>query len=56
MPMRSEKQRKFLWANHPALAKAFEAVTPPGAKLPMYAKAPKKKKQVSRFTKGLRGY
>lgn len=57
MPMRSEKQRRFLWANHPALAKAFELETPAGAKLPKYAATPKKKKKLSsRFTTGLRGY
>ena len=41
MPMRSEAQRKFLWANNPKLAKKFEAETPKGKKLP---KKVKKKK------------
>lgn len=47
MPMKSEKQRKFLHAKYPALAKTFEAETPKDAKLPMFAK---KKKTKSRFS------
>ena len=34
MPMRSEAQRRFLWAKHPGVAKRFEAETPDEKKLP----------------------
>lgn len=34
MPFKSEAQRKFLWANHPEVAKEFASHTPKGAKLP----------------------
>jgi hypothetical protein len=34
MPMRSQAQRRKLWATDPALAQRFEDVTPQGAKLP----------------------
>ena len=34
MPMKSGKQRKFLWATNPKLAKEFESKTPDGIKLP----------------------
>ena len=40
--MRSEKQRAFLHANHPKLAREFEAKTRKGAKLPERVK-PKKR-------------
>lgn len=42
MPFKSQQQRKFMHANHPELAKEFEAETPKGKKLPK--KAAKKKK------------
>ncbi len=38
MPMRSEAQRKYLWAKHPEIAKEFEAETPKGKKLPEHVK------------------
>jgi len=41
MPMRSQAQRKYLWANNPKVAKKFEKETPKGKKLP---KKVKKKK------------
>ena len=41
MPMKSEKQRKYLWATNPKVAKEFESKTHKGAKLP---KKVKKKK------------
>lgn len=34
MPMKSEAQRGFLWAQHPELAREFEDATPKGKKLP----------------------
>jgi len=40
MPMRSKKQRAYLWAHKPSLAEEFEAMTPKNAKLPV--RAPKK--------------
>ena len=41
MPMKSQKQRKFLHAKHPEIAKRFEAETPKKAKLPKVAKKKK---------------
>jgi hypothetical protein len=41
MPMKSQAQRAYLHANHPAIAKKFEKHTPKGAKLP--ARVTKKK-------------
>ena len=38
MPMRSVAQRKFLWANHPDVAREFEDETPKGIKLPEHVK------------------
>jgi len=34
MPMKSEKQRRFLWSQHPEVAKEMEDKTPKGKKLP----------------------
>lgn len=46
MPMKSQKQRAYLHANKPKVAKKFEAETPKGKKLPKTAKAkPKAKKK-----------
>jgi len=41
MPIKSKSQRAYLHANHPKLAKEFEAATPKGKKLPQ--KVAKKK-------------
>lgn len=38
MPFKSEAQRKFMWANHPEMAKRWESVTPKGKKLPEHVK------------------
>lgn len=59
MPMESKAQRGYLWANHPDIAKKFEAMTPKGKKLP-YHKA-KRKNEIKKsahtgFMKGLGGY
>jgi len=43
MPIKSESQRKFLWANKPKMAKEWEAHTPKGKKLPKKVKKVKKK-------------
>lgn len=37
MPMKSQMQRKALWAKNPKVAQEFEDATPKGAKLPMRA-------------------
>jgi hypothetical protein len=37
-PFTSEKQRRFLWAKKPKVAKEFAAKTPKGTKLPMRVK------------------
>ena len=34
MPMKSQSQRRFLWATDPKLAAEFESKTPKGKKLP----------------------
>jgi len=49
MPMKSKKQRAWMWANKPEMAKEFEKHTPKGKKLPKYA--PKKKKKKSKKSK-----
>lgn len=41
MPFKSTAERGFLYANHPDIAKRFQAETPKGTKLPHYvAKKP----------------
>lgn len=42
MPFRSEKQRRFLWAAHPDIAKRWAHEYPTKKKLPMYASDDKK--------------
>lgn len=39
MPFRSEKQRRFLWAAHPDIARRWAHEYPQKKKLPMYAKS-----------------
>ena len=41
MPFKSKAQKGYMYANHPKLAKEFEAATPKGKKLPQ--KVAKKK-------------
>ena len=41
MPFKSAKQRAFLYAKRPDVAKNFAAHTPKGAKLPVKAKRKK---------------
>jgi len=36
VPFQSEAQRRYLFANHPDVAKRFAAETPKGAKLPAH--------------------
>lgn len=43
-PFKSEAQKKFLYDNHPDIAKRWEAETPKGKKLPKHVKKSKKKK------------
>lgn len=45
MPMKSQAQRKFLWATDPKVAKKFEEETPKGKKLPKKVKKTKKEKK-----------
>ena len=44
MPMKSKKQRAYLWTKHPEIAKEFEEATPKGKKLPLRVKIQKQKK------------
>ena len=43
MPMKSKKQRAYLWANKPEIAQEFEDKTPKGKKLPLKVKKKGKK-------------
>lgn len=43
MPMKSQAQRKKLWATDPKLAEKMEKETPKGKKLPKKVKKDKKK-------------
>ena len=48
MPFKSEAQKNWMYANHPQMAKQWQADTPKGAKLPAHVKpkpAPKRKKK-----------
>jgi hypothetical protein len=45
MPFKSEAQRRFLFAKHPAVAREFAAATPKGKRLPQHVA---KKKKVTR--------
>lgn len=42
MPFVSKSQRRFMYSQHPDLAKEFEAATPKGKKLPEHVGNPKK--------------
>ena len=42
MPFKSQAQRKYMYAKHPALAKEFERATPKGKKLPKKVKKRKR--------------
>lgn len=44
MPMKSQAQRRALWAKDPKLAQEFEEKTPKGKKLPEKVKTKKKAK------------
>ena len=46
MPFKSQKQRRWMYANDPEMAEEFERKTPPGKKLP--EKAPRKPKKKER--------
>jgi len=35
MPFKSQRQREFMYATHPEMAKEWESKTPKGKKLPM---------------------
>ncbi len=40
MPFASLAQKGFLYANHPEIAKEFQAATPKGATLPQHVRKP----------------
>jgi len=50
MPMKSQQQRKYLWATDPKLARKFEDHTPKGKKLP---KKVKEKKAMLKVAEGI---
>lgn len=45
MPFKSKAQRRYLFANDPAVAREFAAATPKGKKLPEKVKPKKKGKR-----------
>jgi hypothetical protein len=45
MPLKSQKQRKYLWVNDPEVAAEMEKKTPKGKKLPVRAPKPPAKKK-----------
>lgn len=47
MPMESQAQRGYLWANHPDVAKKFEAETPKGESLPQHVGQPSLRESVN---------
>lgn len=49
MPFKSEAQRKWMYANHPAMAKRWQEHTPKGKSLPEHVK----KKAASALTEAL---
>lgn len=51
MPFRSEKQRRFLWAAHPDIAKRWAHEYPTKKKLPMYASDEKKTEKANTNSK-----
>ena len=44
MPFKSQSQRKFMYSQHPEMAKEWEDKTPKGKKLPKKVKKTTKKK------------
>jgi hypothetical protein len=44
MPFKSQAQRRYLYAKHPAVAKEFASKTPKGKKLPQHVTKIHKKK------------
>ena len=44
MPMKSQAQRRYLWAKNPEVAREFEDATPPGKNLPKKIAKKKAKK------------
>ena len=53
MPFKSEAQRKFMHANHPEIAKEFEAATPKDSVLPKYVKGSAAQKRHIKVKQGL---
>ena len=47
MPFKSEAQRKWMYANHPDMAKEWESHTPKGEKLPKRKKRRRKRRSKS---------
>lgn len=45
MPFKSQKQRAYLYANRPDIAKEFESKTPKGKKLPLKVKTRVKRRK-----------
>lgn len=55
LPFRSKAQRRFLFAQHPRIARRFARHTPQGASLPERKKKRKRKKKTTRRPRPL-GY
>lgn len=54
MPFKSEAQRRFMHANHPEIAKEFEAATPKDAVLPKYVKGSAAQQRRVKVMQGLK--
>jgi hypothetical protein len=54
MPFKSEAQRRYMHANHPEIAKEFEAATPKDAHLPRYVKGSPAAKKRLHASQGLK--
>jgi hypothetical protein len=52
MPMRSQAQRRWMWATHPAMARRWEAHTPRGKELPEHVGDAKKRERAPRDKAG----
>ena len=53
MPFKSEAQKRYLYANHPEMAKRWEAHTPDSASLPEHVRRSAKKKRALKRMKRL---
>lgn len=53
MPFKSQAQRRYMYSQHPEIAKEFEEKTPEGANLPEHVKHDAKRRALKRAAKHL---